>query len=113
MRLGLGTVVESEDALDDVRIFGRHVDVADAAAVVPVGMAVLFQLNAECFLEVGDRSRNHHGSAREFGAGFTDVQAVLLSKFLDLFDVGRIGTVRVFKVGARHVFEAGLGQRGL
>src|ERR1700686_2707819 len=107
MRFCLRSVVESKYSLDDVRILGGHLDGADAAAEISLGMAVLFELNAEGFLEIAHGSREHYGSARQLGAGFANLEAEFLGELPDFFEIGRIGAVGVFEVGARHLLEIG------
>ncbi len=52
MRFCLRPVVEAKHSGDDVRIVGGHADGADTAAEIALGMAVLFELHVEGFLEI-------------------------------------------------------------
>jgi len=71
-------------------------------------VAVLLEFDVEGLLEIAYGSRQHYGPARKFGASFMHLETEFLGELLDLVDVGRIGTVDIFVLGARHVLETSL-----
>ena len=105
MRLCLGAVVETKDAGDDVGVVGGNADGADAAAEISLGMTVFLQFDVEGFLKLGDSAGDKDGAAGEFSAGFVNFQAEFLGELFDLVEIGGIGALRAFVLGARHWFE--------
>ena len=78
----------------------------------PLGWLYSLSSTLKAFWRLATVPDTIDGPAGEFGASFVDFEAELLSEFLDLVDIGGIGAVGVFELGARHGLEAGLFQSG-
>ena len=98
MWLGLGTVVEAEDAFDDAVKLGRQMNHSDASAsnVSGGGMLVLFEFHAESVADRGHGSSENYGAAG--GALFFYREFVFVGERLDAGDIGGIGAVALLEI---------------
>src|SRR5215510_9181618 len=101
MGVGLGTVVEAENAFYHLRKFSRHMHRSGSAPVGAFGILIIRQVNTKCIAERGCCTRKHYTAPDR--ADLHHAEVVLMGELLNSRQVVLGGAVGGFELLAAEV----------